>query len=110
MKIVRTNTYARAVKRLAKVGATAEDVAAMEAAIAANPLAGDVIKRSGGLRKLRFAYGQAGKRGGGRVVYFAWIGEDTVILLTAYPKVDKDDLSPEELKLFKALLKELTDG
>ena len=37
--------------------------------LAANPLAGDVIPGTGGVRKLRFRAADSGKRGGGRVVY-----------------------------------------
>lgn len=36
--------------------------------------------------------------------------KDTTYLLVTYPKVDKDDLSAKELKLFKVLVKELTHG
>lgn len=35
------------------------------------------------------------------------VGADQAYLLTAYPKVDKDDLTADELKMFKALIKEL---
>ncbi len=33
---------------------------------------------------------------------------ETVILITAYPKVDKDDLTADEKKMFADLIKELT--
>ncbi len=38
--------------------------------IAANPLAGDVIPGSGGLRKVRWSRPGMGKRGGARVIYY----------------------------------------
>jgi hypothetical protein len=37
--------------------------------IALNPLAGDVIPGSGGIRKVRWAASGRGKRGGARVIY-----------------------------------------
>ena len=36
--------------------------------------------------------------------------DETLYLLVTYPKVDKDDLTKAELKLFKTLVKELTNG
>jgi len=107
MEFVRTGSYEKGLKRLRKLGAVDADFEAMEQAIATNPEIGDVIKGSNGLRKVRFGYGQAGKSGGGRTIYYVVTDDDVAYLLTAYPKVDKDDLTADELKLFKALTKEL---
>jgi hypothetical protein len=109
MKLVRTGVYARALKRLSKLGATRADVEAMEDAIAFAPETGEVIPGGGGLRKMRFAYGQVGKRGGGRTIYYALLSDGVIYLITAYAKVDKSDLTAEETRLFKALVKELND-
>jgi len=38
--------------------------------IAANPLAGDVIPGTAGLRKIRWSRQGMGKRGGARVIYY----------------------------------------
>jgi hypothetical protein len=46
--------------------------------IALNPLAGDVIPGSGGLRKLRWAAGGRGKRGGARVIYYNVLASGTL--------------------------------
>lgn len=46
------------------------------------PECGDLIPRSGGLRKLRFAGSGRGKRGGLRVIYYLW-HEDTAFMLLA---------------------------
>lgn len=110
MEIVRTGSYLKALKRLKKLGAKAGDLDSMEAAIIANPQVGDVIKGTGGLRKARFAYGGAGRRGGGRTVYYALAKDGVVYLLTAYAKVDREDLTSSEKRLFSALIKELLDG
>ncbi|MDZ4054611.1 MAG: type II toxin-antitoxin system RelE/ParE family toxin [Phenylobacterium sp.] len=108
VEIVRTATYTRNLKRLRKLGAADIDVLAMENAIAANPEAGALIRGSGGMRKVRFGFGQSGKSGGGRTIYYVITDEDVVYLITAYAKVDKEDLTPEEIKLFKVLIEELT--
>jgi hypothetical protein len=59
--------------------------------IAANPEAGDLIRGSGGCRKVRWATAGQGKSGGARVIYF--IAEDTTIwLLIVYKKAKFDTL------------------
>lgn len=42
----------------------------LQAFLMSNPKAGDVIRGSGGVRKLRWGIGSQGKRGGSRVIYF----------------------------------------
>ena len=37
------------------------------------PEAGDVIRETGGLRKVRWSAGDKGKRGGVRVIYSSWM-------------------------------------
>jgi len=93
-----------------RLGASARDIARLEAAIAAHPTAGDVIPGLRGLRKLRFALAGRGKRGGGRAIYFLMLAEDTVIMLFAYSKSAQEDLSPDQKRAVLALLRELTDG
>lgn len=107
MDFVRTRSYEKGLKRLRKLGASGADLDAIETTLTANPRSGDVIAGSGGLRKVRFSFGQGGKRGGGRTIYYFLAEDDTIYLLTAWPKVDKDDLTASELKLFKTLIKEL---
>jgi len=69
------------------------EIDALEAAIVANPNAGDVIPGLGGIRKIRFAMGGKGKRGGGRAIYFLLMADETILMLTAYSKAEQEDLS-----------------
>lgn len=110
MEIVRTRAYSASLKRLTKLGATADDIVAMENAIAASPETGDVIPGSGGLRKVRFGFAGKGKRGGGRSIYYAITSDEVVYMLVAYAKADKEDLTAAERKLFAELVKELNNG
>jgi hypothetical protein len=110
MELFRTSSYKAGLKRLKKLGASDADITVMENMIAADPAVGDVIPGSGGMRKVRFGYAGKGDRGGGRTIYYVVLDGDTTYLLVTYPKVDKDDLTAKELKLFKALVKELTHG
>jgi hypothetical protein len=72
-----------------------------------NPEAGDVIKGTGGLRKLRQpdTRRSKGKRGGLRVIYYWWLGGDQFWLFTVYDKDDADDLTPDQRQALKQLLK-----
>jgi hypothetical protein len=45
-----------------------EDYAEFQQFLVANPQAGDIIKNTGGLRKVRWAAGGKGKRGGVRMI------------------------------------------
>lgn len=111
MEIVRTTVYAKAIKRIRKLGASADDIMAMENAIAAAPEVGDVIPGTRGLRKMRFGYAKTGKRGGGRTIYFVITEDETVYLLTAYTKADREDLTETEKKLFvKFIQEEIENG
>ena len=90
MKVVRTNVFLRCLKKL---HATKVEIDALEAAIVANPNAGDVIPGLGGIRKIRFAMGGKGKRGGGQAIYFLLMADETILMLTAYSKAEQEDLS-----------------
>ena len=82
----------------------------LEAEIALNPQAGDVIPGLLGLRKIRFALGNKGKRGGGRAVYFLMVSDDVAVMIFAYAKSAQEDLTMEQRKAALALLKEMKDG
>ena len=79
---------------------------ALQTELMRNPLAGDVIEGTGGLRKLRQGDARRGKgkRGGLRVIYYWWLGGSQFWLFTLYDKDQADDLSPEQRKAIKRLL------
>ena len=107
MQIVRTRPYLRDLKRMGVAEAEQE---ALEQAIATNPDAGAVIPGLGGIRKLRFGFGGRGKRGGGRAIYFAMIADDVAVMIFAYAKSEREDITPAQRKEALAVLKEFTDG
>jgi len=75
----------------------------LQRTLIASPDKGDLIQKTGGLRKIRMATGLQGKSGGARVIYFLATTE-TIYLMMAYPKSIKDNLTDAE----KAELKKLT--
>lgn len=83
-----------------------EEYAELQQVILLRPEAGTVIPGSGGLRKLRWAVGQQGKRGGLRVIYY-WVTADSIIyLLFLYRKNEQEDLTPDQLRVLRRLIKE----
>jgi hypothetical protein len=77
------------------------EYAEMQAFLSDNPDAGNVIRGTGGMRKLRWAGSGRGKRGGLRVIYYWWVAKDRISLLLAYPKNEQDDLTADQLKQLK---------
>ena len=70
------------------------------------PGVGDIIKGSGGLRKVRWSSSGKGKRGGLRVIYY-WINEkDQIFMLYAYKKNQHEDLTNEQLKMLSEIVEE----
>jgi mRNA-degrading endonuclease RelE of RelBE toxin-antitoxin system len=78
-----------------------EEFAALQLSLAVNPDAGDVIKGTGGVRKLRWAGSGRGKRGGLRVIYYLRLQNGQIWLLTVYAKNVKDSIPASILKKIK---------
>ena len=86
--------------------ASDEELRALQNELIAQPEKGEVIEGTGGLRKVRMAFGSQGKSGGARVIYFLATLEK-IFLVLAYPKSEKDNLTNAEKKFLKALTKQL---
>ena len=69
------------------------------------PDAGDVIRGSGGVRKLRWGRPGHGKRGGLRVVYYCISKDEQILFLTVYRKTEAADLSHEAVREMRKLVK-----
>lgn len=83
-----------------------EEYRLLQLQLAVRPESGDLIKGSGGIRKLRWAGSGRGKRGGIRIVYYFINEDEKLYMLFAYPKNVKDDLSSYQLKQLKKLVEE----
>jgi hypothetical protein len=68
------------------------------------PDTGDIIRGSGGLRKLRCRLPGRGKRGGARVIYYWKPGSRQIFLLFLYPKNARETLSFTELRMLRELV------
>lgn len=75
-----------------------EEYGRLQRALSDNPELGAVIKGTGGVRKVRWAAGGRGKRGGVRVIYFVRRPEGIIWMLTVYPKNVADTIPGHVLK------------
>jgi len=78
------------------MGLSDDELRQLQETILQNPKAGDVIRGTKGLRKIRIAFEGQGKSGSGRIAYVDFTVHETVYLITAYSKNEKDDLSKAE--------------
>lgn len=83
-----------------------EEYHLLQLQLSIRPESGNIIKGSGGIRKLRWAGSGRGKRGGIRVIYYYHTEDNQIFMLYAYPKSNKDDLTSNQLKQLKQLVKE----
>jgi mRNA-degrading endonuclease RelE of RelBE toxin-antitoxin system len=100
--IVETPISTRQINRLL----SSESYRELQIALVDDPRRAPVIPRSGGLRKVRWEGSGRGKRGGIRAIY-AWIPErDWLLMLLAYSKNERHDLTPEQLRTLRRAVEE----
>lgn len=72
--------------------------------IGKNPESGDIVPKTGGVRKLRFAREGQGKSGSFRVIYYYYDAKNPVYMFTVFGKNEKANLSDAEKQaIFKAI-------
>lgn len=105
--LVATSTFEAQAKR---AGITEEEMAEICDVIAADPQAGDLIRGTGGVRKLRHRSKGGGKSGGYRTIHY-WGGTDVpVFLLGVYAKGQRADLTQAQRDGLRRALATLADA
>ncbi|MBB1268658.1 type II toxin-antitoxin system RelE/ParE family toxin [Shewanella sp. SR44-3] len=102
IEFVETSIFTRQIKELA----TDDELKNLQAELIAQPDKGDIIRGTGGLRKVRMAVGNKGKSGSVRVLYVL-THADKIYLVLAYPKSVKDSLTEEEKSKLKQIVQSL---
>jgi hypothetical protein len=94
VEFVSTRMFEASAKKLL----TEEDRRELEMLLLEDPRRGEVIQRTGGFRKVRFARPsrKEGKSGGTRVIYYFIQGRGRIYLIEVYAKGVKDDLTRAE--------------
>lgn len=96
-------------KKWKELGLDDEDLRLLENILLDNPKAGKAIQGTGGLRKIRIPLEYIGKRGGGRVLYVDVEMKESIYFVNVYTKNEKDDLTEDEKKALKAVVKILQE-
>lgn len=100
--IISTKQFLSIIDRLL----TPEEISELEFALATDPTAHPVISNTGGIRKARWARAGMGKRGGVRVIYYYAVSAELILLLAAYVKNEKDNLTNADKKTLRRLVEE----
>ncbi len=87
-----------------------EQYRALQMEFLRNPEAGDLMPGTGGFRKMRWADPRRGKgrRGGLRVIYYYFDGDQQIWLMTIYGKNEAADLTAAEKKALRAAIEDET--
>lgn len=104
IEFIETPMFTRQIKQIA----TDDELKELQKLLIESPDKGDLIRQTGGLRKIRMATGTQGKSGSARVIYFL-ATEEIIYLVMAYPKSTKDSLTATEKADLKKLTKLLKD-
>ncbi len=75
-----------------------DDFREFQTYLMARPDAGDIIRGSGGIRKVRWGAKGRGKSGGIRVIYYWATAASQIYLLTLYGKSERADIDRETLR------------
>ncbi len=81
----------------------------LQEALIVRPEMGDIIKSSGGLRKVRWKLEGRGKSGGVRVIYYWVIADEHIRMIYAYPKGKQDNLTPAQLAALRKIIERWSD-
>jgi hypothetical protein len=83
-----------------------EDYLRLQRRLIEFPEAGDLMPGTGGFRKLRWADSRRGKgsRGGLRIIYFYFVADRQIWLMTLYDKSEASDLTPKQKEILKDTL------
>lgn len=81
-----------------------DDYGALQRDLANHPEAGNIIKGTGGLRKIRVAAKGHGKSGGARVIYYYFASASRIAMIFAYPKNEQSNLTPTQKTALKRVI------
>lgn len=97
MLIAETPTFTRRIVNLM----ADDDYRLLQLELVNNPRIGVIIRGSGGLRKLRWQASGRGKRGGARIIYSYADQRGIILMLFAFAKNERDDLTAGQLKILR---------
>ncbi len=105
MVIIETRIFTQRIKDLM----SDDDYRELQETLVNRPGMGNVIKGTGGLRKVRWKLGGSGKSGGVRVIYYWMTEEKQIYMLFVYQKSKQEDLTPEQINNLKTIVERWSD-
>lgn len=106
MVIVETSVFTRLINELM----SDDEYRDFQEVLVTRPDMGDLIRGSGGLRKVRWKLEGRGKSGGVRIIYYWVTADDQIRILYAYPKGKQENLTQEQLALLRKIVERWSDG
>lgn len=94
-------------KKWQDLGFTDDELSQLQQVLLENPKAGDVMKVTGGLRKVRFAFPGSGKSGSVRVCYIDIEGVLEIHLIDVFAKNEKENLSKAERNAIRIVVEQI---
>lgn len=91
------------------IGLGDDELLELQTVLVQDPEVGDMIPGTGGARKVRIPLEGRGKSGGGRVIYVDILVRERIYLLLAYPKNVQADLTPDQKKLVRQVVKRIKE-
>jgi len=100
MIIIETSIFSHLIQEIM----SDDDYRSLQEALITKPDAGDVIRGSGGLRKVRWKVEGKGKSGGVRIIYYWVAADDQIRMVYAYRKSKQENLTPEQLATLRQII------
>ena len=94
-------------KKWQDLGFTDDELSQLQQVLLENPKAGDVMKGTGGLRKVRFAFPGSGKSGSVRVCYIDIEGVLEIHLIDVFAKNEKENLTKAERNAIRIVVEQI---
>lgn len=100
--ILETSVFTRQIEELL----SDDEYALFQWELIERPKQGNIIRGSGGIRKVRCKVAGQGKRGGARIIYYWHGGQDQIYMLLAYAKNDQSDLTRDQVARLRSVVKQ----
>ena len=100
MVIIETSVFSRLIQTLM----SDDEYRQLQEALITRPDMGDIIKSSGGIRKVRWKLEGRGKSGGVRVIYYWAVSDEQIYMLYIYPKSKKENLTKEQVAMLREVV------
>lgn len=97
MEIAETSIFTKEITRIL----SDDEYKEFQIFLVAHPKSGDVIKGSGGLRKVRWKVKGRGKSGGIRNIYYYHENDSLLLMIFVYEKSKLEDLTPKQIEMLR---------